>query len=99
MAATRKIELMYRQFGKCHGRYCKGCSNLVKFTYRDKPLIKCKVYGVTHSEASDWVQKWTACGMFNREWRGGQIIRLVKPSKQERENDNAPIEGQLSMEV
>lgn len=95
--AVRKIDLMHRHFGKCHGRKCKDCQNLVKLEYHCKPYIKCRVYGITQSEASDWVQKYEACGMFNKEWTGGDIIRLVKPERAAAQQDNDPIEGQVSI--
>ena len=97
--ALRKIDLMHRQFGKCEGHTCRECSNLVKGQYRTKNLIKCKVYGLSHSEASDWTQRWQACGMFNKPWEGKPIMHLVSPSRQKKEEmQNAPIEGQLTME-
>ena len=64
--ALRKIALMHRLFGVCEGHACRECSNLVKGRYHDRILTKCKVYGLTHSEASDWAGRWQACGMFNR---------------------------------
>lgn len=95
--ALRKIDLMHRQFGKCEGHTCRECSNLVKGSWN---YSKCKVYGDTPSQASDWTQRWLACGMFNKPWSGKPIIRLVRPSRQEKgEMQNAPIEGQLTMEV
>ena len=97
--ALRKIDLMHRQFGKCEGHTCRECSNLVKGQYRSRTLTKCKVYGLTHSQASDWAQRWQACGMFNKPWGSKPIIRLVRPTRQEKEEmQNVPIEGQLSME-
>ena len=98
--ALRKIDLMHRQFGKCEGHTCRECSNLVKGKYRSKNLIKCKVYGLSHSEASDWAKRWQACGMFNEQWSGKPVMRLIRPSRQEKEEmQSAPIEGQLRMEV
>ena len=54
MACVRKIELMHRLFGKAGGMHiCKECTNFVRGRYHTKTLQKCKVYGLTHSEASD----------------------------------------------
>lgn len=95
--ALRKIDLMHRQFGKCEGHTCRECSNLIKGSWN---YTKCKIYGDTPSQASDWTQKWEACGMFNKSWDNKPIIRLVRPSRKEREEqENAPIEGQLSIEI
>lgn len=98
--ALRKIDLMHRQFGKTEGHTCRECNNLVKGRYRSRTLNKCKVYGLTHSEASDWAQRYEACGMFNKPWGDKPIIRQVRPSRKEREEQaRAPIEGQLCIEL
>ena len=75
----RKINLMYWLFGKASGVHtCKECSNFVQGRYHGKTLRKCKVYGMTHSAASDWAKRYEACGMFNKEWHGNDIITLVR---------------------
>lgn len=76
--AIRKIDLMHRVFGKCEGHTCRECSNLVEGVYHGKTLRKCKVYGMTHSEASDWAQRWLACGQFNKPWDRGPVMQLVR---------------------
>ena len=97
--ALRKIDLMHREFGKCEGHTCGECSNLVEGRYHDKILRKCKVYGMTRSEASDWAKRWLACGLFNKPWKGQSIMRIVRPTRKDKEEiRNTPIEGQISME-
>lgn len=96
--AIRKIDLMHREFGKCEGHTCRECSNLVKGRYHDRPLTKCKVYGMTHSEASDWAGRYLACGMFNKPWDKPPIIRLVSKEKEEA-RPAEPLDGQMSLEV
>ena len=91
--ALRKIELMYREFGKCPGNKCKTCSNFVHGRYRSRVLSKCDIYGCTHSEASDWSGRYEACGMFNKEWSGNNIIHLVSGTPKVR----SEIDGQESM--
>lgn len=96
--AIRKIDLMYRLFGKCSGHACRECSNLVKIRANDRPLSKCKVYGETSSEASDWVQRYEACGMFNKPWDKQPVMRLVKPDRKAPDpEENTPDENQLSL--
>lgn len=70
MARDKKIALMHRIFGVETGRACGECINFISRRYRTKVLRKCAVYGLTHSEASDWARSWTACKMF------GQTIQL-----------------------
>lgn len=97
--AIRKIALMHKLFGKRYGHACRECSNLVKGRYHDRILTKCKVYGLTHSEASDWAGKWQACGMFNQPWGKQPVIKEVRPERKQKEADNTPLEGQMSLEV
>lgn len=97
--AMRKIALMHRLFGVCEGHACRECSNLVKGRYHDRILTKCKVYGMTHSEASDWAVRWQACGAFNQAINRGPIIRDVVPDRRQKETDSSPLDGQMMMEV
>ena len=93
--ALRKIDLMHRQFGKCYGHTCGECSN---FTGRPGSYKKCKVYGITKSEASDWAKRWIACGLFNKPWKDKEIMRLVRPTRKDKEEmQNTPIDGQISL--
>lgn len=89
--ALRKIELMHRQFGVVAGKTCGECSNLTVHRY-DKLYRKCKIYGETSSEASDWAMRWKACGMFNKEYTGGPIMRLVVRTANKQ--PEKPLDGQ-----
>ena len=97
--AIRKIDLMHRILGVSEGHTCRECSNFVKGKYHDRTLCKCRVYGMTHSEASDWAGRWLACGAFNRDIGRGPVIREVIPERKKQEAENTPIEGQISLEV
>ena len=97
--AVRKIDLMHRKFGICEGHTCRECSNLEHIHANNRPLSKCKVYGITQSSASDWAQRWQACGMFNKPWSMHPIIRTVKPTRRDPEEmQRIPIDGQMAME-
>ena len=87
--AIRKIELMHREFGASPGHKCQHCDNLI-VRHRDRRYYKCEVYGISNSEATDWRLSYDACGMFNKVWFGGPIVRLVQPQQPETEN----LEGQ-----
>lgn len=93
----RKIDLMHQLYGKAEPHKCRDCSNLVTGRYHDKTLRKCRVYGLTHSEASDWAMKYTACRMFNKEYTGQPIINLVKHNSS-RTKVEEPLDGQIEME-
>ena len=95
--ALRKIDLMHRHFGKTDGHCCRECSNLTEGNWGHK---KCRVYGNTSSEASDWAKRWQACGMFNKPYTGGPIIQLVKRSSNKPpQAPEEPLEGQMTLEV
>ena len=95
--AVRKIGLMHQLFGVASGR-CGDCFHFVQGQYRSKVLRKCEVYGFTHSEASDWAKRWTACGLFNQETQSENIIRLVRRANQT--NDfPSELDGQMEMEA
>lgn len=93
MATIRKIDLMHREFGFSPGNKCRTCDNFIHGRYHTKTLSKCAVYGLTHSEASDWSGRYDACGMYNKEYSGGDMIRLVRPNSA----PDTPLEGQESM--
>ena len=97
--AIRKNQLMYKQFGMCDGHICGQCRNLIAVCANDRPLHKCRVYGNTRSEASDWAKRWLACGMFNKSYTGRPIIELVQRGKRPPEAPEEPLEGQITWEV
>lgn len=94
MNVVRKLELMHRQFGKTPGKTCGTCSNLSAHFY-DKTYYKCRVYGSSASEATDWAKRWEACGCYNKDWSGGKIKELVKHAP--RKEPRSEIEGQISL--
>ena len=93
MATIRKIDLMHREFGFSPGNRCKTCQHFCRGRYHDYMYSKCKVYGITNSEASDWSGRYDACGMYNKEYSGGDIIRLVRPGAA----TDVPIAGQMAL--
>lgn len=96
--ALRKIDLMHRTFGKCPGHTCRECSNLIKGSWDH---TKCKVYGNSPSAASDWTQRWEACGMFNKPWDKKPVMRLVKkgrdPSQAADPEEDTITQNQISL--
>lgn len=93
--AVRKINLMHQMFGTAAGK-CGDCEHLVEGRYNDRMLRKCEVYGLTHSEASDWAKRWNACGLFNKETNHKNVMRLVGA---ERVQSKEPLEEQIGLEV
>ena len=97
MNPSRKIELMHELFGRSDGRRCGECSNLVCGRYHDRILRKCKVYGFTHSEASDWVKRWEACGLFCKSYSGRPVIEIAKRRAYHQPDTEVP-EGQVGID-
>lgn len=97
--AIKKIELMHRTFHRCEGHTCGECSNLEEYRGNTRTYRKCKAYGVTDSEASDWAKRWQACGLFNKHWGDKPIMRLVRPTRTDQEEaQRVPLDGQMNLE-
>lgn len=89
---------MHRLFGENREHRCGECCNFVRGRYHDRILQKCSAYGMTHSEASDWAQKWTGCGLFNREYTGVPVIKMDLGERCEDKAPEAPLDGQMELE-
>ena len=83
------------------GKRCKTCAWLV-YHMRDRTWYKCRVYGTSHSDATDWCLSNPACGMYAEEetelpkdFRTVMEIYRRVPPPRPREPE---IEGQISME-
>lgn len=95
----RKIQAMHKRFGACTGLLCRDCEHLISGTYRGRRFCKCELYGLSHSEATDWRLANPACGMYNidvdiERWTPvlQQIITAPKPPA-------PPVDGQIKMGV
>lgn len=96
--ALRKIALMHKFFGICDGHTCGECSDLVEEPYHGKMYRKCKVYGQSNSEATDWAKRYLACGMFNKPYKGPRFVERVKPTRTNQEEaQRIELEGQISL--
>lgn len=91
--ALRKIDLMHSMFGEIPDKKCKDCSNLEVHFY-SRRYYKCKCYSTSCSQASDWKVGNIACGLFNKEYNGTPVVRLVVPKK----NQCEPMEGQIVLD-
>lgn len=89
----RKIDRMHALFGIEVGHTCGECCNFVSGQYRSKILRKCMVYGLSHSEASDWRKFWTACKMFDHEYSGRPVIEIATKVKE----PDSPLDGQIGL--
>lgn len=61
----RRLATMHGKHGHGpDGQTCKSCAFLKRHAGAGSSWLKCRRYGVTRSEASDWRAKWPACGAF-----------------------------------
>lgn len=64
-----RIQQMHRMYGATEGQVCKHCAHLVHADPYVR-IYKCDQSKMSASAATDWRQKWPACGKF---------IAAVKP--------------------
>lgn len=73
-----RIKLMHKLFGIDEEHQCKTCCHLKKRTMK-RSYNKCEAYGISASSATDFRQKWTACGLYNKPYAGDvPIVELKK---------------------
>ena len=90
----RRIEAMHILFGKSPGT-CKECEH---FRGSVGSYKKCKIYGISSSEATDWAMKWPACGLKNKPYSGDRpIIEVLKHAK--KEQLQVQCEGQMELDL
>ena len=96
----KKIEAMHYLHGITKGEKCGDCCNFIRLNYHDYTYRKCKAYGVTASEASDWLVRYAACGLFNVPFnketmrKGMEVARGIN-----RKAEEVPLDGQVKWEI
>lgn len=100
MSVTRKIDAMHERYGT-YPALCRDCDHCITGRYHDRRLSKCELYGMTHSEASDWRKSYVACGMFNQIPEDyDTFIPIIEQIKRAPRKGREPeISGQMSMEI
>ena len=93
----RRIAAMHKRFGTNTALYCKDCSHLIIGMWHDRHYYKCEIYGMSHSEASDWRRSWMACGMYNVPQDMGRWVPLMEQIKHSPKIE-PPLEGQMRVE-
>lgn len=93
----RKIAAMHREYGTAD-RTCKGCLHLIRYdSWAGRHYFKCKAYGESNSEATDWRVSYTACGLYNQPIKG--LYPLIERMKHQKKTvEEGPIDGQITME-
>lgn len=89
----KKIIAMYEMFGKVDGHRCVECCHL-KGGDETNVYFKCRLYGDSHSSATDWGKYWIACGAFNV--LSLPYCNIYKSLPREAKHDE-PIKGQTTI--
>ena len=93
----RRIAAMHQRFGTCGVLQCRGCCHLISGGWHDRRYYKCEIYGMSHSEASDWRRSWAACGMYNVPQDMERWVPLMKQINHGPKTE-PPLEGQMRVE-
>ena len=91
----KNIDCMHKLFSVDEKHRCKECINLRRLYTKSKRYYKCICYGISGSEATDWRQKWVACGLYNKDYDGVPVIEIKKHML--RPKQDTQIEGQISL--
>lgn len=96
---TNKIDAMHRLYGVDPGDgICADCQHLVK-TVWDRTYYKCALYGVSHSEATDWRKHWQACILIDHDPEPDNWVPVVERLKHEpRGTERTELDGQIGIE-
>ena len=88
-----KIDAMYHYYGVGVGR-CGECPHFIRKVW-DRTYHKCRVYGNSNSEATDWRVNYQACGLIDKPFPEGdeRIVSLVIARKEAEK----PLPGQICM--
>ena len=93
----RKIAAMHKEYGKSYGSKCGDCPHLTRYGTRPGVMhYKCRAYGMSASEATDWVRGWEACFLCNVPLPADHVP-LFERLQRARFDDSKPIKGQLDM--
>ncbi|MCL2052270.1 MAG: hypothetical protein FWG91_11190 [Lachnospiraceae bacterium] len=89
-----KIHLMHKLFGIGDG-FCKDCRHFTSEKHNLKKYRKCRVYGESRSEATDWNAGFAACGLFPGKPYAGDRTIVSTMTKGKREETEIP--GQMTI--
>lgn len=92
MYTKRKLPAMHEVYGVQSQHKCRDCCNLIGYASGKRMFYKCKAYGDTASQATDWGVNFLACGMFNVPM-GDNMLPLIERIRLQKS------EGQMEVEL
>jgi len=81
VSPDRKIIRMHSEFGESPPNKCRDCANLLRIEHHDRTYRKCRVYGISNAESTDWKCGYDACGMFNKPYTGPAMMKIFNSRK------------------
>jgi hypothetical protein len=60
----RQAEMVRRHGSGSDGATCGECASLIRVGGNTRNYRKCRRYGMSCAESTDWRAKWAACGVF-----------------------------------
>lgn len=93
----RKIDAMHALFGAAHGATCKLCPHITSYRYNGRNIYKCKAYGNTRSEATDWRLWYPACMLIFVNLKKDHVPVFDRLQHGACGSDGGIIPGQLTM--
>lgn len=84
----RKIEAMHHYYGTGVG-CCAECPHLIEHVLQRK-WYKCRVYGESKAESTDWRKSYPACGLIDKPFPYNEtriVTRIVAKKEQEQSSD------------
>jgi hypothetical protein len=93
----RKINVMHKRFSVSWQHTCKECRHLISGEWNGKRYHKCELYGMSHSEATDWRLSWIACGVFDADIDMSIWIPIHRGLKRSAPSE-PPLDGQMRID-
>lgn len=93
----RKIDAMYKLYGCVSWRSCRDCPYLIGYEYNGRHYYKCKAYGDSNSEATDWRLYYHACGLIVMGIPTDHVPVIERLKHEKRGCNDRPVEGQITM--
>ena len=102
----KKISAMHKVYGRFTGVTCRTCLHLVAHCNGDCTRVwyKCKMYGESSGEGTDWRIGYEACGAFKispgeaqRKKLYGDVYRQCKGIRAKKREPE--VEGQTEMKI
>lgn len=90
-----KVAAMHMRFGTSN-HLCKDCNHLLKRTYQ-RTFYKCKAYGCSKSETTDWKMSSVACGLYGKELPPLFVPVIEQIKHKSRKQPDKPVDGQIAM--